>query len=309
MAEQEIFHGLQSFQIMLVICCLILAAMSLLFIAYLNHLINKPLQLLKKCFAEVQNRNLSQIIPYTYKDEFNDIYQGYNSMVTELDFLINEVYEKQIFAQKTELKYLQSQINPHFLYNNFYILHRLIKMGKSEKAEELSKALGQYFQYITRSAQDNIELDQEVSHAQAYANIQQIRFGERVRIVIDAPPAFVRQLKVPRIILQPLLENAFEHGLKNMEGGGLVHIGFEAADGVLHIVAEDNGDCDANTMDQLTALLDASDSIAETTAIINIHRRLRLLFGEGSGLTLTQSPLGGMRITMYIELPDSYREE
>ncbi len=308
-AEREIFQSLQQFQIMLFFCCLILVVMSLLFIVYLDRLINRPLQLLKSCFAEVKKRNLSKVIPYTYKDEFNDIYQGYNSMVAELDYLINQIYEKQILAQKTELKYLQSQINPHFLYNNFYILHRLIKMGKSEKAEELSKALGQYFQYITRSAQDCVELEQEIRHAQAYVNIQQIRFGERVRIVIDAPPEFVRQLKVPRIILQPLLENAFEHGLKNVESGGFIHIGFEVTGNVLCIVAEDNGECDVHTLEQLTALLDASDSIAETTAIINIHRRLRLLFGGNSGVTLTKGPLGGMRITLRIELPAAYQEK
>lgn len=196
-ADEDIFSSLQSFLYVFILCCVLLAILSLFYLLYINQLINKPLQLLKRCFSEVENRNLSQTIDYTYKDEFNDIYQGYNSMVRQLDYLINQVYEKQLAAQRTELKYLQSQINPHFLYNNFYILHRMIKMQKNDKAEALSAALGQYFQYITRSAKDDVELEREADHAKAYANIQMIRFGDRIRVEFGEIPQEVRALPSP----------------------------------------------------------------------------------------------------------------
>ena len=297
-ADEDIFSSLQSFLYVFILCCVLLAILSLFYLLYINQLINKPLQLLKRCFSEVENRNLSQTIDYTYKDEFNDIYQGYNSMVRQLDYLINQVYEKQLAAQRTELKYLQSQINPHFLYNNFYILHRMIKMQKNDKAEALSAALGQYFQYITRSAKDDVELEREADHAKAYANIQMIRFGDRIRVEFGEIPQEARALPVPRIILQPLLENAFEHGFRDVENDGLLRVSYQPCPDGLRIVVEDNGCFDPEAAERLRTLLTDDDVGVETTALINIHRRLRLRFGEGSGVDIGKSDLGGMMITL-----------
>ena len=143
-----------------------------------------------------------------------------------------------------------------------------------------------------------MELEREADHAKAYANIQMIRFGDRIRVEFGEILQEARALPVPRIILQPLLENAFEHGFRDVENDGLLRVSYQPCPGGLRIVVEDNGCFDSEAAERLRTLLMDDDVGVETTALINIHRRLRLRFGEGSGVDIGKSNLGGMMITL-----------
>src|SRR5690606_13977204 len=96
--------------------------------------------------------------------------------------LIHQVYEQQLRAQSSELKQLQSQINPHFLYNTYFILYRLAKLNDNESIARFSHYLGDYFQYITRNASEDIPLEMEFKHAMTYAEIENIRFNNRIQV-------------------------------------------------------------------------------------------------------------------------------
>ncbi|MCM3342154.1 histidine kinase [Paenibacillus sp. MER TA 81-3] len=143
--------------------------------------------------------------------------------------------------QLSELKQLQSQINPHFLYNSFYNLYRMSKAGDSNTVAVLAQKLGSYYQYVTRDGASEVSLMQEYRHAMVYADIQSIRFSNRIQVVTEQPPPELEHVFIPRLVLQPVLENAFEHALEQQLAGGTLFISFDIGAEALYVVVEDNG--------------------------------------------------------------------
>ena len=202
-------------------------------------------------------------------------------------------------AQRAQLKQLQAQINPHFLYNSFFILSRRIRREDIDGAVELAQHLGDYFKYLSRDQSDDIPLSDEVAHARSYAAIQGTRFAGRMRIDFGPLPDAWRGRRVPRLILQPLLENAFKYGLENVSEEGLLRISFAQELGSLLITVEDNGDAQADPAAMQRALEEAEPDVV--SGLSNIHRRLQIYFQGRGGLRIARSALGG--ISAAIVLP------
>ncbi|WP_276358136.1 sensor histidine kinase [Cohnella caldifontis] len=265
--------------------------------------IHKPLLKLVKGFRRLENGDLDQTIAHDANDEFRYIYTRFNQMVVNLRMLIDQAYKQKIMAQRAELKQLQSQINPHFLYNSFFILNTMAKTGDTERIEQFTTMLGEYFQFVTRNASDEVTLDQEIRHARMYAEIQEMRFSRRIRVRFDELPAELEPVKVPRLIVQPIIENAFEHSLEKMARGGLIVIRFEREAGWASIVVEDNGNrLSESDLRRISQMLSQEDESSETTGIVNIHRRIAITFGEGSGLQASRGDLGGLKVKIRVPL-------
>ncbi|OMF37970.1 two-component sensor histidine kinase [Paenibacillus sp. FSL H8-0548] len=263
--------------------------------------IHKPLLTLVKSFRRMENGDFNIEIKHAHNDEFRYLYSRFNHMVENLRNLIDRVYKQEIMTQRAELKQLQSQINPHFLYNSFFILNTMARTKDFESVEQFTMQLGEYFQFITRNASDDISLREEIHHARIYTNIQAFRFSRRIKVLFDPLPEDMEFLAVPRLIVQPIIENSFEHSLEKMKNGGQLCIRFESTEEAWNIVVEDNGNSmnDQNLM-QLSRAMSSSEPGAETTGLINIHRRLVLSFGDQSGLRVVRSGLGGLRVDLCI---------
>lgn len=263
--------------------------------------IHKPMLTLVKSFRRIEHGDLSIHIAHESKDEFRYLYGRFNQMVDNLRSLIDQVYKQKIMAQRAELKQLQSQINPHFLYNSFFILNTMAKMGDTERIEQFTTLLGEYFEFVTRNASDLVALEQEIHHARMYAEIQELRFSRRIQVRFDPLPDELRSLPVPRLIVQPIIENAFKHSLEKKVKNGLIVVRFEKAGGQVHIIVEDNGDrlTDA-VLKQIRKSLYEEQDQAETTGMVNIHRRIRITFGEDNGLRTERSELGGLSVTILL---------
>lgn len=261
--------------------------------------IHQPLLTLVKSFRKLENGDLNISIAHASHDEFRYIYGRFNQMVVNLRSLIDQAYKQKIMAQRAELKQLQSQINPHFLYNSFFIINTMANTGDLDGIEEFTTQLGRYFQFVTRNASDEVELHQEIQHARMYTEIQSLRFSHRIKVDFEPLPKELEQLCVPRLIVQPIIENAFEHSLERMMHNGLIVIRFEEDDAEIHIIVEDNGEqLTEVVINQInSSLIDYSD-LQETTGIVNIHRRILITFGEGSGLQVMRSELGGLKVVM-----------
>ncbi|MBE6023519.1 MAG: HAMP domain-containing protein [Cellulosilyticum sp.] len=287
--------------IYLLVAVLVMIGMSIFFIAYTNRIIHKPMGELLKAFEHVKEGDLNQMIYCDQKGEFAYIYEGFNEMQSQLKQKIDEVYVQTNLAQKAQLKQLQAQINPHFLYNSFFILSRRIKREDYENAEQFAKHLGNYFQFITRNGSDDVRLSQEVAHARSYAQIQSIRFAGRLEIQFEDLPEKFNDIMVPRLILQPLLENAFNHGLENHSSDGRLRISFFNQESNLTIRVEDNVEETTDEMiDKLKHRLENSQDCIEVTGIINIHKRLQGYFNNGAGVTVARSEMGGIAVSIYI---------
>lgn len=269
---------------------------------WLYRLLHRPLILLIRSFRRMEEGQLTPIVLPRGRDEFYSLFTHFNRMTERLGKLIHQVYEQRLRAQTSELKQLQSQINPHFLYNTYFILYRLAKMNDIDKVTALSHHLGEYFQYITRNAAAEVPLQDEVNHSRTYVDIQNIRFAKRIAVEFDELPEACRQLPVPRLVLQPIVENAYHYGMEGKRRDGRIAVWFAWDGRRLTATVEDNGEMltDA-TLDEVNAQLLQSGGDIEHTGLINVHRRLRLRYGEGSGIRLSRSPLGGLRVDLTID--------
>ena len=286
-----------------VIFFVLIFAGCLTFFDATRRLIRQPLFQLIKGFEEVEKGNFSIRIPYDSKNDFSFLYHGFNQMTENIERSIQQDYKNKILLQQAELKQLQAQINPHFLYNSFFMLQRAIKGGLSEEAEDISRLLGKYFQYITRNAQELVPLEDEYEHAKIYADIQGLRFAGRISIYFQELPRACRMLMIPKLILQPVLENSFQYGLNNKLSDGILQISFREDEESLKICIEDNGE---NLTDE--ALFSLGQRIAsaedgntmEMTGILNISRRLTLFSQGKSSLSVSRASIGGLSVCIML---------
>lgn len=300
--EDQMFSSLKKFQIWFWLFSSVAAVIIGLFTLSLYRFIRQPMKKMMKAFSRMESGDLNFSIKHKYNDEFYVLYAHFNDMLVNLNTTIDQVYRQKIMLQNSELKQLQAQINPHFLYNSFFILYSMTRRGEYEDLERFELQLGEYFQFITRSASDEVPLSREADHARTYCEIQQTRFSNRIRIVFGDPDKYA-DLVVPRLIIQPIVENAFEHGLEMKEENGLLQIKFEGTDRGLQISVEDNGETlKDEEIDELQRKINNDAEGAETTGIVNIHRRIRLKFGNGSGIRVLRGDLGGLRVVIEITL-------
>lgn len=304
--EGQILEPLSKFRSLFWLFSIISTFVILIFSYWIYRLIHQPLRRLVKAFREVEMGNLHVTVQHNNRDEFFYLYEQFNDMVRKLNILIQEVYEERIHSQHSELKQLQSQINPHFLYNSFFILQGLVRMNDTHSAERLIQHLGSYFQFITRSGLDDVSLENEVSHAYAYTEIQMVRFANQIQVEWDLLPEECKLMVVPRLILQPIIENAYQHGLEDKIKDGKLSVQFVKEKAYFLITVEDNGE-NMNTEDllELQRQLQAVHQAKEATGMLNVHRRLQLKYGERYGLSISRGLMGGLRVD--IKLP--YRED
>lgn len=302
---EALLHNTNIVSLLTVLFLLLLSFVCIAYFTGVYRLIHKPLRQLTGAFAEVESGNFkAEITDFTSAD-FAYLYQAFNDMTRKLDKLIEKDYAQKLLLQKAELKQLQAQINPHFLYNSFFMLHRMIKMECTEDALEMANALGIYFRYLTRNSMEQVTLLEEYEHAKTYAYIQGLRFTGRIRIEFDEiPPDFV-ELPVPKLILQPILENAFNYGLSDKIADGLLQIRFAADGDTLSIFIEENGNSLSDEkLEHLIQKLETARNASaglEMSGILNIQRRLAIFSNSHDSLHLSRSPLGGLCVTITLQ--------
>lgn len=291
--------------IILTVFLLLVSVSCIIFFIEMYHLIHKPLIQLTAAFTEVENGNLKAEITDFQSNDFAYLYHAFNNMTHKLDELIEKDYTQKLLLQKAELKQLQAQINPHFLYNSFFMLQRMIKMECMEDANEMANALGIYFRYLTRNSMEQVTLLQEYEHAKTYAYIQGLRFSGRIQIDFEEIPSDFNSLPVPKLILQPILENAFNYGLANKMSGGILEIHFSSTGNTLTIKIEENGE---ELTDEHLHLLDTklesireSSSNCEMSGILNIQRRLIVFSNCHDSLKVSRSHLGGLCVSITLK--------
>ena len=273
----------------------------LIFAIWLYKLVMQPLDRLVGAFGQVEKGNLDVSIYRESNDEFRYLYEQFNEMVKNIKFLFNQMYEQRTRVQNAELKQLQYQINPHFLYNSIFLIYRMAKLEDYDNIVRLSQHLGTYYQFITRNAKQEIPFEDEINHAKDYIEIQNIRFGDRIKVEWEQTEGEYSTILVPRLIMQPFIENAYYHGLGNKLKDGKIHISITIIHDRINISIQDNGlGIEDEDLISLQKSLSSTSQEIETTAILNIHRRLQIRYGDSSGLTVSRGELGGLKIEIDI---------
>lgn len=278
----------------------------ILFFIGIHRLVHRPLIQLTSAFEKLETGDFQTKIEDNQNADFSYLFNAFNNMTLKLNELIERDYHQKLLFQKAELKQLQAQINPHFLYNSFFMLQRMIKLEMMDEAQEMSNALGIYFRYLTRNSMDFVTLSEEYEHAKTYAYIQGLRFDKRILIRFDELPPECAKIPTPKLILQPLLENAFNYGLNNKVSNGLLEIHFSLMNNTLTIIVEENGEeLTEEALKALAAKLNTakeSSTDFEMTGLYNIQRRLALFSDSANSLQVSRSRLGGLCVSITLQL-------
>ena len=296
------FH---QFQLMVGIFVALVLALSTFYFGMEYKRLYLPLKLLLvDAFRSVEDGNFSYRIPSQPSSPLTGIYESFNNFLAKMEFYIENNLRQKMLISEANYKQLQTQINPHFMYNSYYLLYRLIQDGEWENAKTLARYLGQFYQYITRSGEDEKPLEAEMRHAKAYADIQVMRY-RNIRVEFTPLPPELQELQVPKLLIQPVIENVFTHAHECAETLGriIVQVGYRQWETeFLDIIIKNSGSLTKEQLQQIQTRLDHPESVTETTALINIHKRLRLRYGSEAGLTASRSDLGGLQINIRIVL-------
>lgn len=217
-------------------------------------------------------------------DEIGILNNNFVNMAKYIQDLIERVYKSQLREKEAQLKYLQSQINPHFLYNTLDSMRWMaVKQQQWELAEQI-EALSSLFKHALNEGKEMTTVEKEVQHLNDYLTIQKNRFGDRIEETIDVEEG-VKKCKVLNLVLQPLVENAIVHGLENKLNGGRIDIYIGCKEGCLCYIVKDNG-LGTDQEDIRRRLNDRKDS-HNALALDNINQRIQCKYGDEYGITFT----------------------
>lgn len=225
------------------------------------------------------------------------------TMVEQIEKTINNEYTSQLLRTQAEIHALQSQINPHFLYNTLETIRSQAIVRQVPEIEEMAEALATIFRYGISSQGEMSTLSKELKCADNYLLIQQYRFSGRYQVVkdIDESDEMLMKCKMPILTIQPIIENAIVHGLERKLGQGIVTIRAESTDTHLYIQIYDNGiGMSQETLEKLNnrldlneTLLTASDNQAPNSgsgiALINVNQRIKHFFGKEYGISVAST--------------------
>ncbi|MFC3746957.1 sensor histidine kinase [Paenibacillus sp. GCM10012306] len=267
-----------------------------------SRLLTRPLNRLSKAFVEVGAGNLDTRAPVETKDEFSQLGTTFNEMVDRIQHLVHRVEDEANKQRLLELRLLYSQIKPHFLYNTLETIRSMAVMANAKDISKMLKALGDFFRISLSNGQELISALQEEKHLQSYLYIQQIRFN-RLQYRIQFDPD-ISDYQVPTMLLQPLVENAIQHGIRMMPGGGMCEIlGYIEQDGEnrnLCFIVRDNG-IGMSAEQQRHIWSNSGEGELYSFGLKNIQDRIRLRFGKPYGIEISSEP--GQGTEVLVRLP------
>lgn len=232
-------------------------------------------------------------------EEVQLLSDGIESMVGRLQQLIDKNAEQEKQRRRTELALLQAQMNPHFLYNTLDTIIWLIESGEISEAVAMICSLSNYFRFSLSRGKNVITLAEEEQHIRSYLEIQQMRYRDLMEY--ENIPDIMKGFILPKLTLQPLVENALYHGIKISRRKGFIHVTGRVLDGRLILeVADDGSGMTTERLEVVSASL--ADDRSEDFGLRTVHQRLQILFGSEYGLSVESTPNVGTRVTVTIPM-------
>jgi len=265
--------------------------------------ITKPVRKLQEIMQTVETGEFRVVGSITATDEIRELAREYDIMVGRIRELVAANTREQELKRKSDLKALQAQINPHFLYNTLDSIIWMGEMKQSEKVVQMTSALSKLFRISISKGRELIPIRNEIEHVKSYLTIQEMRYQDKFRYEIHMDPE-IMEMTTLKITLQPLVENAIYHGIKEVDHKGLIIISGWLEDEVVVLEVRDNGiGMDEEQLNRMVAAMnESSEETARMTrqglGVRNVHERIKLYFGQQYGLTCTSIPGEGTVITV-----------
>ncbi len=261
-----------------------------------NYLL-KPLQRLRKEMAKLKTGNFNISLHIDSKDEIGEIGNGFLRMVDQLKDTINDVYVSKIKQREAEITALQAQINPHFLYNTLDSIHWLAVKRKNYDVSEQIEALAEIFRHVLNKGEPLVTVRQELDFLESYLFVQKRKYGNRIKLHVEAEPDLMN-CKMPKLVLQPLVENAILHGLEQVVEGGVIEVEIAKVSERIRFVVADNGAGTDET--EIRQMMKSDHEVKNVFALKNIDDRIKLTYGQDFGLTFTSKIGIGTRVEVLI---------
>lgn len=292
----------------IIIFAVLFVAILLIAVSFANG-ITEPIERLNAKMKRVQLGNFDYTDEPNSRalamDEAGQMHRNFRIMVERINELIHENYVKQLTIRDTEFKALQAQINPHFLYNTLESINWSAKLSNQTHISQMVEALGSLLRTSINLKEPLIPLSKELDIISHYVTIQKYRFEERLDFHVDVPEKLLF-CTIPKLSLQPLVENAVNYGLEQMIGTCTIRIHAYVENALLFISVEDNG---PGMEEQFVAQLLNGEVKTKGSGLglKNIEDRVKLLYGETYGLRVESEPNGGTKVTMMLpyEMRDS----
>lgn len=308
-------EGISILRTAIIVSVMVGGLLFLIFTFILSTMITRPILNLIKAMRIAKLGTLKPIDVSTSSIEINELNNTYNQMVVSLNELIEVVYQKEIIQSRTELKALQAQINPHFLFNTLEAFYWALDEKGEEELSQVVVAMSGLFRYvIARPDEDEwVTISDELDHAERYLKIMDMRLVDRLSWRIAADDV-CRRTPIPKLLIQPLVENAITHGVEQQIGPGTVEIIVMPSirTGYTRIEVSDNGPgMDTDKVQQLYASMQIGYSRSAKgngVGIANVDRRLKLYYeSDTDGLVIRSEK--GRGTTIAFEIPKEYGSE
>lgn len=266
----------------------LIAAIGILILigaAAISTMLTRPIQDMVQVMEETEHGRFSRITSKPLLDEFQILFKGYNRMVEQIERLIQSTIDKQRRIRQVEMNEMQEQMKPHFLYNTLDSIQALAMMGESQKVCELVEALGKFYRKSVSGGREMLSLEEEFQIVKDYVDIMKIRFEDSFECEIQMEESCKKYL-LPKLTIQPLIENSFQHGIRGEERYGIIGLAAYAREENLHIVVRDNG---AGVPDEVIRDLNRSEEPkrGKSLGLRGTIERLRLLYGENFIFTIS----------------------
>lgn len=308
--RQEITNSIRTFVASICSVAAFLTLIYIAFTAYISAKISNPLRLLKRQMTKVESLNY-EVSSYrrTYGSiEVEELDESFRQMMIRIKDLANKLIEEQENQRKSELKALQNQINPHFLYNTLDSIIYMIDQGKNDTAERMITALSKFLESQFLEVKQLFPFKDEIEHARNYLLIQKLRFGDKFEYTIDVDPKLYEMWTI-KLILQPIVENAIAHGLKEYQGVGKIEITGKIEDKLIHLEVKDNG---YGILDSKIEEIYASfkdKNIHNGVGLKNVYERLKIYYGDLADVKITSTLDVGTTIHLYIPVEGALKHE
>ena len=305
----SITTAISTFAIAVSATAIVMVVIFVVFAVLVANRITRPIRLLQREMSRVEGLAYESYLATgnAGSREVADLSHSFENMMKRIRQLMDDVVKEKEEQRRSELKALQNQINPHFLYNTLDSIIALIDRGEGEKAQRMVVALSRFFRISISRGHNIIPLKDEIEHARNYLLIQKMRFGDSFDFRIEKEEG-LDGLYVVKLILQPIIENSIAHGMKEGEPGSILIKAFKD-EKFLYLAVQDNGY--GMLKDKLEAL-DASMRSRESyqgVGLKNVYERLRVYYGEEADVVIESEPDVGTKVTLVIPLKGAVQNE
>lgn len=284
----------------IILICICVLPIFLLFAARLYKEIIYPIYILSGKMKQIEDGDMGVVMSSDRRDELGYLFGTFNNMSKRIQYLVNIVYKEEIALKNAEIKMLQDQINPHFLYNTLEMINWKARLSGDHEISEMIEALSGIMEVnIDRRKIPFLTIEEEIRYLDNYMLLIHKRFGEKIIFTKDVDSQ-AYTCKIPRIMLQPLIENAISHGIEPI-GCGTIHLDVKKEEDKLMIMIKDDGQgMEEEVLADLRAQMSDTQQTTGKVGVINVQKRIKLLYGDPFGLSITSSPEQGTFITVIL---------